>query len=231
VCIQTILPASSRVKATRDGRNTTAGDSKMKTTNDSLRTPRTLEIEHLYLDATTCTRCRETGRNLDVAIETLGPPLTAKGIVLSLRSVLVESAEQAVRERFYASPTVRLHGQDIVELEETDCEACTDLCGCEEGTSCRVWHYRGEKHQAAPVGLLVEAITAAAFAAGEPASPPRAEGAFELPENLRRFFAGKKDIGRDEQAIDADCCDAAQCDCGGSCDCDELESAGCGCDS
>lgn len=203
----------------------------MKTTSDSPRTAKTLEIEHLYLDATTCTRCRETGRNLEVAIETLGPQLAVKGIVLSLRSVLVESAEQAVRERFYASPTVRIGGQDIAELEETACEACTDLCGCEEGTSCRVWNYRGEKHQAAPVGLLVEAITAAAFPAGELASPPRAVGAFELPENLRRFFAGKKDKYQDQKSEDAVCCDAAQCNCGGGCDCDQLEPAGCGCHS
>jgi hypothetical protein len=36
---------------------------------------------------------------------------------------------------------------------------------------------------------------------------------------------------RDGRMIEVSCCDTVTCECGGSCDCDELESAACGCHS
>jgi hypothetical protein len=193
--------------------------------------PKMLQIDYLFLDLHRCTRCQGTDQNLAAAIEALRPRLAAAGTEVSLQKILVESAEQAVRERFVTSPTIRINGCDLATVEETLCEACSDLCGCDEGTLCRVWSYRGEKHSVAPIDLLVEAIAAVAFSAAAPSARPESSQNFKLSENLKRFFSSKaaQPESRDEGPLP--CCEPGRCACGDTCDCSDLESADCGCHS
>jgi hypothetical protein len=193
---------------------------------------RTIEIELLALDLDTCTRCVGTLSNIEQAIAAVRQVTEHTGTTIRVRKVVIASEEEACRHRFVSSPTIRVDGRDIVlETLESTCESCTDLCGCTEGTSCRVWRYQGEEHTEAPVGLVVEALlreiagpVAVGAAAGE--AP-----AYELPANLRSFFAGKASraavtasacCAPSEQAT---CCEPAEkavC-CGGP------EPAACGC--
>lgn len=168
---------------------------------------RTLEVELLAIDLSTCTRCTGTLANIEAAIEAVRKVAEPTGTAIRLRKVLVESEAEAQRHRFASSPTVRVGGRDIVfDTLESRCDSCTDLCGCQEGTDCRVWRYQGQEFTEAPVGLVVEALLREI--AGAPAAAAAADATgFEVPENLRRFFAGKAER---EHATAGACCPPAE---------------------
>jgi Protein of unknown function (DUF2703). len=148
---------------------------------------RVIEVDLLALDLNTCTRCLRTLANIETAIETLKPVLEATWTEMRFRKIRIESQEQARQHRFVSSPTIRINGRDIVfETLESKCDSCTELCGCEEGTSCRIWRYRGEEYTEAPIGLIVEALLNHMSGTETPTvTAPPYEG---VPENLRRFF-------------------------------------------
>ena len=76
----------------------------------------------------------------------------------------MQSLEQARESQLVTSPTIRVDGRDISPKPlESECGA--DGCGCGPGASCRVWRYAGADHTAAPVGLIVDAILSALYAA------------------------------------------------------------------
>lgn len=170
---------------------------------------REVDIELLALDLASCTRCLGTLANIETAIGTLRPVLDATGASVRLRKTLIESEEQARRHRFEVSPTIRINGRNIAfETRESRCDSCTDLCGCKEGTDCRVWLYQGQEHTEAPVGLVLEAVLHGIFGETSPSSPePTAHES--VPENLRRFFAGS--AAKAEQAVKTSaCCSPAE---------------------
>lgn len=187
-----------------------------------------IEVDFLYLDLATCSRCRDSDASLSAAIEAVRPALDSIGASLEVRKTLVVNEEQARQLRFVGSPTILVNGRDIAdELLESPCSECGELCGCEEGVDCRAWNYRGEQHTEAPTGLIVEAILA------ELARPGVARTAtlpsVDVPENLKRFFSGTTTnegqstcCSADEQAT---CCEQAE---KVSC-CDGSASSPCGC--
>lgn len=191
------------------------------TTSRPVPTSRTVEVDFLYLDLTTCSRCRASDATLDAAVETVRPVLDRFGAGVEVRKTLVETEEQARALGFVSSPTIRVNGRDIAgEPTESSCSECGELCGCGGGVDCRVWDYRGERHAEAPKALILEAILAGigpsdgARSEGTPEAMPVAD----VPENLKRFFAGTGAAG------DApSCCSAEeQATC-----CDPTEKAGC----
>ena len=193
----------------------------------------TIEVDFLYLDLTTCSRCRDTETSLDAATEALRPALNLAGVSLEVRKTFVETEEQARALGFVSSPTILVNGRDIAgELIESSCPECGELCDCDGGLGCRVWDYRGERHNEAPAGLIVEAILAEIGRQGAaPSKETRSEEtpAAEVPKNLKRFFAGA-DASRatlsccstEEQAT---CCDSAE---NASC-CGDSSSSSCSC--
>ena len=192
--------------------------------------PPVIEMELLALDLTTCSRCVGTLDNIERAIDIVRPVLDVSGVQLSVRKRFVESEEQARQYKFVTSPTVRINGRDIAfETLESHCGSCTDLCGCDEGTDCRVWRYRGEEYTEAPVGLVVEEILREIFG-GHSDSVGDIPAYRGVPENLRRFFRSKSSAppatlpccSAAEQATCCEptqksaCCDASEpqtCDC------------------
>jgi hypothetical protein len=151
---------------------------------------RSLEIELLALDLNTCTRCVGSQVNLEQALATTQQVLQATGYDVRVRTILIESEEHARQHNFVISPTIRINGHDIaLETLESRCDSCTDLCGCEEGTNCRVWRYQGQEYTEAPVGMIVDALLREVYSGAQPlgASLP----VHEVPENLTRFFSGK----------------------------------------
>ncbi len=149
---------------------------------------RRLEVEFLYLDLSTCGRCRGTDKALDEAVAEVSPILETTGVDLHLKKTRVESEQQARDLAFVISPTIRIDGRDIQpEIEESLCGDCGDLCG--DSCDCRVWRYRGKTHTAPPKALIVEAILQALYS-GAGAEPKTAEQRHEIPDNLKRFFAG-----------------------------------------
>ena len=168
-------------------------------TIDGPETRRSLRIDLLFLDLTTCTRCLGANRSLEAALERVGEVLRAAGVEPEVSKIRVESAEHARAVRFVSSPTIRVDGEDVaLELRESPCgsEACTDGCGAD--TACRVWVYRGAEYTEPPVEMIVDAILRRVYGG---AAAPRAGvvAAFELPENLARFFAGRAAVPSSKQ--------------------------------
>src|SRR5688500_14156302 len=118
-----------------------------------------LIIDFLYLDLTTCTRCRGTDRSLDAGLAAVGDVLAAAGVKVEVRKVHIRSAAEARAWRFVSSPTGRINAVDIaVELRESSCgsEACVDGCG--DHIDCRVWVFGGREYTEPPRGLIVDAV-------------------------------------------------------------------------
>jgi hypothetical protein len=153
---------------------------------------RTVAIDFLFLDASTCGRCQGTGANLDAALTAVEGVLQATGTEADVRRIHVRSAEQARELRFVSSPTIRVNGRDIApDVRESECGP--DGCGCAPGTSCRVWSYGGRDHVEAPVALIVDAVLAELYAGSPRADAPAREHA--LPDNLARVFAAGASTG------------------------------------
>lgn len=160
-------------------------------TIDGPEARRKLQIDFLFLDLTTCTRCLGANRSLEAALERVGDVLRAAGVEPEVNQIRVESAEHARALHFVSSPTIRVDGEDLaLGLRESPCgsEACTDGCGAD--TACRVWVYRGSEYTEPPVEMIVDAVLRRVYGGAE---APRTDvlAGYELPENLARFFAGR----------------------------------------
>lgn len=163
------------------------------------RSAQKLRIDFLFLDLTICTRCRGTDRSLGAALTAVADVLQAAGIEVEVNKLHVASEEQARALRFVSSPTIRVNGADIaLELRESSCgsEACTDGCG--DQITCRVWVHHGQEYAEPPPAMIVEVILRHVYGATAEPVPARR---YELPENLRRFFAGKAASARPAQSI------------------------------
>ena len=156
-------------------------------TEPAASSPRKLIIDFLYLDLTTCTRCRGTDLSLKAGLAAAGAVLSAAGVEVEVRKVHIRSEAEARSWRFVSSPTIRINGADIAfELRESSCgsEACVDGCG--DQIACRVWMFGGREYTEPPVELIVDAILRQVYG---PAGASVEDRPYELPDNLQRFFA------------------------------------------
>lgn len=162
----------------------------LELTKQQQSSPRQVDVDFLFLDLNTCTRCVGTNANLEIAIDAVKQVLMLTGVQLNINKVLIDSEEKAQAHQFVTSPTIRVNGRDIaLETKESRCEACTDLCGGEEGTDCRIWVYQGQEYTEAPVAMIVEALLQEVYATRKPTvTSVRYD---EVPENLQNFFAGQ----------------------------------------
>jgi hypothetical protein len=129
---------------------------------------------------------------LATALDTVQRVLEAAGVEILVRKTLVDSEQTAMELGFVSSPTIRVNGRDIaLQLRESNCASCGEACGCEGKIDCRVWVYQGQEYSVAPVPMIVDAILSAVYGAREamPSTAPKEGKA--VPENLKRFFAGK----------------------------------------
>ena len=191
-----------------------------------------VDIEFLYLDLNTCTRCVGSDESLEEAIAIVSPTLALTGKQVAVRRILVDSEATAVMHNFITSPTIRINGRDIAgEMKESKCDSCTDLCGCDEGTDCRVWVYLGEEYNQAPTALIIEAIMQEAYR--QPLAVETDLGkSEEVPVNLQRFFSSKAEQAAAEASsccstfVQETCCEPAEkSDCCG----DTATTGTCGC--
>lgn len=197
-------------------------------------TTRRLRLDFLFLDLSTCTRCRGTDESLESALEVARELLVATGTEVEVNKIHVASAEQARELRFESSPTIRINGRDVaLELRESPCgsEACTDGCG--ESIACRVWVHGGQEHTEPPVPMILDAILREVYAGTVVTHEALAEP-YELSQNLERFFAGKAAAEVADAPARSGCCppeeqrsccnpeDRAEC-------CGSARGEGCGC--
>ncbi len=144
-------------------------------------------IDFLYLDTTVCGRCQDTEAALGEAVSSVAVVLDAAGFAVTVNKVNIVTRELAIQHRFVSSPTIRVNGNDIaVELKESVCEDCGELCG--DTVDCRVWVYNGVEYTAPPKELIVNAILREVY------SPTQGElkrEPYQLPKNLETYFIAK----------------------------------------
>lgn len=146
-----------------------------------------LAIDFLYLDTTVCGRCQDTESALDEAVSSVVVVLDAARFAVTVNKVNITTKDLAILHRFVSSPTIRVNGSDIaVELRESVCEDCGELCG--DTVDCRVWVYNGVEYSAPPKELIVNAILREVYSPTQGA--PERE-LYQLPENLESYFAAK----------------------------------------
>jgi hypothetical protein len=146
-----------------------------------------IDIDFLFLNLTTCARCKGTDETLDEALVIVRPVLEVTGITLTVRKTQIQTLEQALALRVASSPTIRVNGRDIALVQkETRCDSCESAC--REPVDCRVWVYQGRESTVAPVGMIVEAILRGIYG-GEPLPEPAPYPG--MPDNLKRVFAAR----------------------------------------
>lgn len=129
-----------------------------------------LEIDFLYLDLSTCDRCRATDKVLDDALDQLREEVRDVKEV-TINKIKITSDEEAKKYDFVRSPTIKINGIDIEEIlsgnlkiKDNYCESCVSGCGesCSEatggGTQCRVVEYKGKIYEAVPKEMIKDAI-------------------------------------------------------------------------
>lgn len=147
---------------------------------------RTIVIDFLYLDLSVCTRCQGTDQTLDEAIREVAKVLEVTGVEVVVNKINVISETLAIRYQFESSPTIRIDGRDIqLEVRESSCESCGDLCGDE--VDCRAWVYRGIEYSEPPKAMIVEAILKAVYGNEQETLKNKV---YVLPENLKKFYCG-----------------------------------------
>lgn len=163
---------------------------------------RRIIIDFLYLDLNVCTRCRGTDNSLDEALAEVSKVLEATGIEVLVNKINVNTEELALKNRFVSSPTIRVNSRDIqMEVKESLCESCGDLCGDE--VDCRVWVYQGKDYTVPPKAMIIEAILKEIYGGDRVSNIVMQE--YLMPENLKHFYdvmKGKK------QNTETPCCDS-----------------------
>ena len=143
-------------------------------------------IDFLYLDLSVCERCQGAENNLDSALAELSSVLKSAGYEVIVNKVNIISPEIAAKYEFLSSPTIRINDRDIqMEVRETLCEDCGDLCGSE--TECRSWVYEGVEYSEPPKAMIIEAVLKEVFGA---TGKLAAKKPYVMPRNLVTFFAG-----------------------------------------
>jgi hypothetical protein len=75
---------------------------------------------------------------------------------------------------------------EYMELKESCCEECGDLCG--DNVECRVWVYEGAEYNEPPKAMIVNAILKEVYGGGSTSAETKGEYIF--PDNLKTFFGG-----------------------------------------
>lgn len=151
-----------------------------------MRTEKYVLVEYLYLDLVTCDRCVGTDQVLEEVLAVVKPVLELAGYEVEYRKKEMSTAEVAEEYQFLASPTIRVNGKDLCDsIEENDCGCCGDISGTQ--VDCRVFEYEGKQYEVPPKAILTESVLKAIFSTEK--SCDRKE--YELPDNLKRFYAGK----------------------------------------
>lgn len=164
---------------------------------------RPLLIEYLYLDLNTCDRCIGTDAVLDEVVAVLRPALELAGYAVDYQKREMATPEIAEQYHFLSSPTILVNGQDIFgAVQESNCGCCGEIAGAD--VDCRVFEYDGKTYEVPTKEMLANAILNSLNA-----QPTCSCGAYELPENLKRFYEGKAQ--RSESTSSCGC----GCTCGG----------------
>jgi uncharacterized Fe-S cluster protein YjdI len=181
------------------GNNTVCTDSIASSCGCGTSADKTITIDYLYLDLSSCDRCIGTDQVLDEVVSALTPALQLAGYQVKYQKIEMTTAEIAKRHHFLSSPTIRVNGRDIeTEVAENHCGCCSAIS--DSDVDCRMFVYEGDTYDVPPAAMLASGILHAVF--GSQSSMQSSES-YQLPANLKSFYSGKS---------------RKECTCGGNCD-------------
>jgi len=184
-CCSDCADTSQDVPQVQNAGGCSCGSGCCDVTKNTKTEERRIIIDFLYLDLSVCTRCQGTDESLDDALSEVSKVLEVTGVEVTVNKINVKSEELAMMHRFTSSPTIRVNGRDIqMEVKESLCESCGDLCGDE--VDCRVWVYQGKEYAVPPKAMIVEAILKEVYGGND---NKQTEHKYSMPENLKRFYA------------------------------------------
>ncbi len=123
-------------------------------------------------------------------MDKLKPALTLAGYDVEYEKIEIKNPELAVQYRFVSSPTILVNGTDIFgEVKESDCGCCGEIAGTD--IDCRVFQANGETYEVPTEEMLADAILKSLSV------PSAHKDSYVFPDNLRRFFEGKKEKGQE----------------------------------
>ncbi|MCK5442840.1 MAG: DUF2703 domain-containing protein [Maribacter sp.] len=155
---------------------------------------KSVQIDFLYLDNEVCNRCRQTEKQLEVALESIGELLQTAGYNFTLNRVKMDTREKATEYKFTKSPTIRVNNIDIgFEQMESQCTDCGSLCGCEGGTTCRIWQSEGQEHEVPPKALLIDRVLRVIYE-----NKTEQKQDYRFPDNLENFYSGIETKRKDQ---------------------------------
>lgn len=157
-------------------------------------------VEFLYLDLKTCERCMGADAVLDEVMQILTPALELAGYRVDYKKVKMETAEMAEQYKFLSSPTIKVNGKELcATVQENSCGCCSEISGTD--VDCRVFEHNGETYKVPPKEMLANDVLSGVFESDTRGGSCETE--YELPENLKAFYEGKKNTGRSNGG---DCC-------------------------
>lgn len=168
-----------------------------------------VNIDYLFLDVTTCTRCQGSDLNLESALKALKVEFPEYEFLLN--KIHVKTVDLAIQYQLVSSPTIRVDGKDLpIELRESNCDTCGDFCG--DSVDCRLWVHEGETFESAPTSLLVDLISD--YLNGKKDLVPL-DSSYALPENLIHFFSARlnKTAAEPQQSSSCGCGDGGVVEC------------------
>lgn len=175
-----------------------------------MNTQKSINIDFLYLDTTICTRCQDTETNLDDSLNDVAEVLNNIGFQVKLNKIHIETKDQAIKQKFVSSPTIRVNGHDIqIEVVESHCSTCSSLTN-DAAIDCRVWNYNGKRYSAPPKELIIDRILKDIY---QPSEMRKINDSnYVLPKNLREYFLKKDQLCANvNQEENSACCDATGC--------------------
>ncbi|MBS1795361.1 MAG: DUF2703 domain-containing protein [Acidobacteria bacterium] len=152
-----------------------------------------IEIDFLFLDRDLCDPGNLTEQSVDGALAEVSALLRTAGFEIELRKIPVNSLEEAFELGFYASPTIRVNGEDLaLHYRKTPCCSCGEASA--EESSCRVWDFHGGRYRYLPKTMLVGAILLKIYGDEKNLPAGYADTATDIDNirNLERFFRQKR---------------------------------------
>jgi hypothetical protein len=100
-----------------------------------------------------CSRCGETMKNLNEAIDELKIPLSSLGFDIELQELKLTNVFGGDIE----SPMILVNGKNIITKSSSEfCEYCSNILGTK--TFCSTFEYDGNSYSYPPKALIIEGI-------------------------------------------------------------------------
>jgi len=118
-----------------------------------------LEWKHFDKDGATCTRCSQTGSNLEAVIEQLKIEHASEGIDISFQETKLPESQMSESNQILINGVLLEKLIPNTVAGENYCDSCSDLLDDPSGCNCRTVLKGDEIYEAIPVSLIKQAIT------------------------------------------------------------------------